>query len=241
MCHKIFVPESYFFDGDAGRSPAGALVKSFPSMAGVPSDGKLKRIFFWQGREYYLTGRMGSGKDGYCRFWAYRLIESTEWDGGETCIVAERERARTTPMKALVLTGCRVEYNKKAYVLGEQVEFWPIPDIHLEKKKPQKLGYIFGWRYGGDSFDLYVQRREKNTPEEDVPPGYSKCSWWVTHNPGKATHFKSLSDCIDYWRKIHWQPEETEMHIYDGFLQFFAVGPTGTHRVPGPTRQLALF
>jgi hypothetical protein len=109
---------------------------------------------------------------------------------------------------------------------------------------PLKPAYIIGWKYGGNEYQQYLQRLEKNTPENDVPPGCAQCSWWPTRYADKGTRFKSIDAALTYFRKIFWyQPPEgnAETFIYDGSLQIFEDGAAGLRQIPRLTRQTSLF
>lgn len=107
----------------------------------------------------------------------------------------------------------------------------------------QKPGYVFGWKYGGDGYQLYVQQRTKKTREDDIPSGYDKCSWWPTNKLECATRFKSTEECLSYFREIYWVNENdksADHFIYGGALQIFMETPSGLCQVK-PLEQLPLF
>lgn len=106
-------------------------------------------------------------------------------------------------------------------------------------EKPKK-GFIFGWKYGGNGYQLYIQIYPKQMDPKDKPAGYAKCSWGVTARIEDAFRFKTLAACLDKYRSQHAWPEEYEANLWNGHVQFFQVTDTGVHRV-FPTEQPSLF
>jgi len=101
-------------------------------------------------------------------------------------------------------------------------------------------GFIFGWKYGGNGYQLYIQIYPKSMNPGDKPAGYAKCAWGVTARIEDAYRFKTLAACLDKYRSQHAWPEEYEQNIWNGSVQFFQVTDTGVHRV-FPTEQPSLF
>ena len=118
----------------------------------------------------------------------------------------------------------------------------PDPDALCLTKvaaKQQKPGFLFGWKYGGDGYQIYIQRKNKNTEVNDIPSGYDKCSWWTTHKTESATRFKNIGVCIKYLHEI--RQEEARSMLIEGRIQFFTDTPYGVKQVPAPLQQPTLF
>lgn len=117
----------------------------------------------------------------------------------------------------------------------------PAPALKPRSLKP---AYVLGWKYGGNEYQQYLQRREKDTPDSDVDAGYDKYSWWPTRAADKGSRFKTVDAALAYFRKIFWyHPPEgnVETFIYGGHLQIFESGPAGLRQIPRLTRQKSLF
>lgn len=108
--------------------------------------------------------------------------------------------------------------------------------VAAKKKKP---GYVYGWKYGGDGYQLYIQLKDKNTAENDIPPGYGRCTWWPTHKIDTATRFRNVEACIKNLHVI--RPDESKAMLAEGRIQFFVETPYGIKQVSQPLQQPTLF
>jgi len=148
----IQLDPSFFADG-------GPLKKAFPPQAGVPDDGKLKKIFTLEDRIFYLIGASFDG-NGYKDVDAYELIKRDEWTGDTSTLKDHLdEYHRQETYVALSYTGCIVVHKSIAYVIGDRIMF-----IHTssEVKKPElsddeKDAICHEWRDCGYTEECFAQ------------------------------------------------------------------------------------
>jgi hypothetical protein len=113
--------------------------------------------------------------------------------------------------------------------------------FEAKKSKPfGKKGFVFGWKYGGNGYQLYIQIYPAKMKPEDKPAGMAKCVWGVTAKLEEAHRFKDMDDCLAFYRSRHQWPEDYEVNIWNGKVQFFQVTDTGIHQVM-PVEQPSLF
>jgi len=101
-------------------------------------------------------------------------------------------------------------------------------------------GFVFGWKYGGNGYQLYIRVYPEKMKPEEKPAGKAKCSWGVTSKIEEAFRFKTLDACLEFYRSRHAWPEDYEANIWNGKVQFFKVTDAGVHRVM-PVEQPSLF
>lgn len=142
--------------------------------------------------------------------------------GCQLAIAAIKKRKDSGKMKQPLLTG-----------LDEAIE-------RHTPREPLKPGFVFGWKYGGNGYQLYVEVYPKQMKPEEKPAGYAKCSWGVTAKVERAFRFKSLPACLEFYRSRHIWPEEVEANIWNGKVQFFEVTKAGIRSVQ-PIEQQSLF
>ena len=78
----------------------------------------------------------------------------------------------------------------------------------LNIMKAKCKGFIYGWRCGDEAqTQLYHKHNEQ---------------WknMVTRDPKDASVFKTIEECQENWKSMHW-PGEFEDCLSDGYLQYF--------------------
>ena len=117
-----------------------------------------------------------------------------------------------------------------------------LDEVIAHHTPPLKLkpGFVFGWKYGGNGYQLYIQVYPGKMKPEEKPAGMAKCSWGVTEKLELAHRFKSLQACLDFYRSRHQWPEDYEVNIWNGHVQFFRIDGNEIYQVQ-PVEQPSLF